>query len=195
MSKTNHTLENGRLEIILLAAAVLVLVSLLAVLILVCVSLKQSHRPPISRHATAWGGSWSERWDAGPLEPYRDDENLFDRVRQRSTSIAEDAKRELTSLEKLVPLAIPNRDNVTDQRAADDSFSNTAGISREAGNQALEYTIDSDESDSGDLESPASSTSTARDQKVGTVTRRSERAVIHNDSCDLEAQSSEDSDP
>lgn len=195
MSKTNHTLENGRLEIILLAAAVLVLVSLLAVLVLVCVSLKQSHRPAVSRHATAWGGSWSERWDAGPLEPYRDDENLFDQVRRRSISVAEDVKRELTSLEKLVPLAIPNRDNAPGQRAADDSFSNTAGISREAGNQALEYIIDSDESDSGDLESPASSTSTAREQKVGTVTRRSERAVVRYDSCDLEAQESEDSDP
>ncbi|KAG6039670.1 hypothetical protein E4U41_002304 [Claviceps citrina] len=188
MSKTSPTLDNSRLEIVILAAAVFILVSLLATLILVCVCLKHSQLPAENltdvHYGTAWGGSWSERWDAGPLRLYRDDEDFLDQVRRRSRSIAEEVRRELTGFEQLVPLRISDEESATDLTVAD-AAAMVMGTVREAGSQASEDNTSPDESNHSASESSASST--AREQTLGTATRRLERAD-HDEDCDSDAQ-------
>jgi hypothetical protein len=92
MSDTATSLEQRRLEIIVLATGVLILVLVLALLLFVCFSLKNSHLPPSRDRATTWGGSWNERWDARPPEQYQD-ENPFENVRRRGMSVAENMRR------------------------------------------------------------------------------------------------------
>ncbi|KAG5982520.1 hypothetical protein E4U55_001770 [Claviceps digitariae] len=193
MSKPSRTLETSRLEIILLAIAVFVLVALLAILILVCVTLKQSHSPPATNHTdthygTAWGGSWSERWDAGPLRPYHDDEDFLDHIRQQSKPVAEDVRRGHASFKNLVPLRIPDAGHVFDQRLAD--VVNTTETIPEVGGLASECNMNPDGFNRDVSESSASSS--AREQTLGTTTRRLERAVAHDEDFDLEAQDPED---
>lgn len=190
MSDTRRSLEQSRLEIILLATGVLVLVSLLGVVILICVSLKHPSRPLPRHTATAWGGSWNERWDAGPVEPYRD-EGFFDNVLRRSVSIAEDVRKEVTNLKRLMTLNMVDHDTIPDQQNIGNPLEDTTTIGEELERRLLEHDSDCDGSNWCDLlDSPASST--GRDRQSGTVTKRPERAIVHDDSCDLEAQESDD---
>ncbi|KAG5994381.1 hypothetical protein E4U54_003114 [Claviceps lovelessii] len=193
MAKPSRTLETSRLEIILLAIAVFVLVALLAILILVCVSLKQSHSLPATdltdtHYGTAWGGSWSERWDAGPLRPYQDfDEDFLDHVRRQSEPLAEDVRRGLARFQNFLPLRIPSVGNVIDQRFAETA--NTAEMIPKVHSQALECNMSAEGFDRDVSESSASST--ARESTLGTTTRRLERTVTHDEDFDLEAQDPE----
>lgn len=83
-----RSLEEIRLEIVLLASGVLVLVSLLGILIFISIGLT----PPTRRYdneksfnSTAWGGGWDEEEDEALDEAYYD-ETFIDCVRRRSLS-------------------------------------------------------------------------------------------------------------
>ncbi|KID97406.1 hypothetical protein MAJ_06638, partial [Metarhizium majus ARSEF 297] len=194
MSPVAHSIEQSRLEIILLAAGVLVLVLFFGVFILVCVSLTHSNAP-LSRHrATSWGGYWNERWDAGPSAPDQD-EGVFHSVRRRSVSIAEEVRKKLTSLKQLLTLDMPDYDDFPRQRYIESTDSTPYNITtlNDGTDHGLSTLLLDDVSNWHDLlESPASST--GRDREGGIVTKRSERAMVHDDSCDLEAQDSDDSE-
>ncbi|KAG5925718.1 hypothetical protein E4U42_004028 [Claviceps africana] len=190
MSKSGRALDTRRLEIILLAIAVFVLVALLAILILVCVTLKHSHSLPPANHTdtpdgTAWGGSWSERWDAGPLSPYQDDEEFFHHVPGRSGTTTEDVTRGRTSFKDLAPL-LPDAENAIHQTLTETA--DTFEALPDVGGQACECNMNPDGYNRDVSESSASST--AREQTLGTTTRRLERAVSH-DNFDLEAHDPE----
>lgn len=190
MSDTRHSLEESRLEIIVLATGVLVLVSLLGAVLLVCANLKHSSRPLARHDTTSWGGSWNERWDAGPSEPYRD-EGFVDNVGRRSVSIAEDIRKELTSLKQLMTLNMLDHDAIPVQENLGNLLEDTTTLSEEMARRFPEHDSDYDGSNWCDLlDSPASST--GRDRHSGTVTKRPERVIVHDDSCDLEAQDSDD---
>ncbi|KAG5945241.1 hypothetical protein E4U53_006746 [Claviceps sorghi] len=191
MSKSSRTLDTRRLEIILLAIAVFVLVALLAILILVCFTLKHSHSSPPANHTdtphgTAWGGSWSERWDAGPLSPYQDDEDFLHHVQGRGGTITEDVRREQTNFKDLV-LLLPDAGTAIDQRLAETA--NTIDAVPEVGGQACDCSVNPDGYNRDVSESSASST--AREQTLGTTTRRLERAGSQDENFDLEAQDPE----
>ncbi|KAG6028350.1 hypothetical protein E4U40_001071 [Claviceps sp. LM458 group G5] len=204
MSKPSPTLENSRLEIILLATAVFILVSLLAILILVCVSLKHSQsNSPLADHTdthqthyetsyygTAWGGSWSERWDAGPLRTYQDNENSCLLVRRRSAPIEGDVRGEIANFENLIPLQIPDKEDGIYQTVADTPI--TPAMAPYVGSRVLEG-INPDEPNRD--ASLSSASSTAREQTLGTATRRLEKTVNRDESFDLEAQDPEDLEP
>ncbi|KAG6230972.1 hypothetical protein E4U26_007459 [Claviceps purpurea] len=199
MSKPRPTLENSRLEIILLATAVFVLVSLLAILILVCVSLKHSQsNSPLADHTdthqthyetsyygTAWGGSWSERWDAGPLRTYQDNENSCLLVRRRSASIEGDVRGKIANFKNLIPLQIPHKEDGIYQTAADTPI--TPAMAPDVGSQVLEGISPDEPNRDASL---SSASSTAREQTFGTATRRLEKTVNQDGSFDLEAQDS-----
>ncbi|TWU75778.1 hypothetical protein ED733_003406 [Metarhizium rileyi] len=168
MSYPAQSLEQSRLEIILLAAIVLVLVLLFGVFIL------------------------NERWDAGASTPYQD-EGLLDNVRLRSVSIAEEIRKELTSLKQFMTPDILSREYAPSRRNIgnlDSALYNTTTLD-ETYDQSPEHMLDDMLNWHDFLESPASST--GRDWERDVVTR-SKRAVVHSDSCDLEAQDSDDSD-
>lgn len=98
MAQLQRPLEESRLEIVILAAGILILVSLFGVLLLVCVSIKTPRRTSdaeIGRHTAKWGGHWH---DGGQptRELYVDD--FVDAVRRRSASVAEEVKDEIQSL-------------------------------------------------------------------------------------------------
>ncbi|KAG5922490.1 hypothetical protein E4U61_005098 [Claviceps capensis] len=197
MSKPRPTLENSRLEIILLATAVFVLVSLLAILILVCVSLKHSQsNSPLADHTdthqthyetsyygTAWGGSWSERWDAGPLRTYQYNEDSCLLVRRRSAPIEGGVRGEIANFKNLVPLQIPDKEDGIYRTVADTPI--TPAMAPDVGSQVLEG-INPDELNRD--ASLSSASSTAREQTLGTATRRLEKFVNRDESFDLEAQ-------
>ncbi|CAM1505448.1 Fc.00g110850.m01.CDS01 [Cosmosporella sp. VM-42] len=97
----SRSLESNRLEIVLIAAGVLVLVSILGILILLGIGLEP---PPPHQDAkncqrsTAWGGTWIEQ-ETQLVDPYHDEEETFiDYVRRKSKSMADEFKHELNSL-------------------------------------------------------------------------------------------------
>ncbi|GAO13114.1 uncharacterized protein UV8b_03503 [Ustilaginoidea virens] len=185
-------LEQSRMEIVLLAAGVLVLVSVLAVLVLICVALKHSKGPPRQHNSTAWGGSWSERWDAGPPTSYRD-EAFDNNVRQPSVSITDDIRRELASLRQIVTLTEPNRGSFPVQDNTDPVPSRSDTTNGKTNNQLIEHSVDCDGTSWCDTQDSRAS-STAREQESDTVIKRPERTVDHGETFDLEAQDSADSD-
>lgn len=193
MSPATHSLEQNRLEIILLAAGVLVLVLLFAMLIFVCVSLKMSSSPLARHKATAWGGSWNDRWDAGPSVPYRD-ENSHDNVRRRSVSIAEDIRKKLTSLKQLMTLNAPDHGITSTEQHISSSLYNDATVNVGDTFPRSQHMLDNDGPSWHDLDSPASSTGTGRYRDDVAVIKRPDRVIVHHDDCDLEAQDSEDSE-
>ncbi|EFY86764.1 hypothetical protein MAC_07168 [Metarhizium acridum CQMa 102] len=194
MSPATHSIEQSRLEIILLAAGVLVLVLFFGVFILVCVSLTHTNAPLSRNRATPWGGYWNERWDAGPLARGQD-EGFFDNVRRRSVSIAEEVRKKLTILKQFLTLDMPDYGDVPRQRyieSTDSMLYNTTTLNDETDHGLSTHMLDDVSNWHDLLESPASST--GRDRKGGCVTKRPERAIVHGDSCDLEAQDSDDSE-
>ncbi|KAG8424372.1 hypothetical protein J3458_001169 [Metarhizium acridum] len=174
MSPATHSIEQSRLEIILLAAGVLVLVLFFGVFILVCVSLTHTNAPLSRNRATPWGGYWNERWDAGPLARGQD-EGFFDN--------------------QFLTLDMPDYGDVPRQRyieSTDSMLYNTTTLNDETDHGLSTHMLDDVSNWHDLLESPASST--GRDRKGGCVKKRPERAIVHGDSCDLEAQDSDDSE-
>ncbi|KHN99682.1 uncharacterized protein MAM_02535 [Metarhizium album ARSEF 1941] len=194
MSYATRDMEQSRLEIILLAGGVLVLVLFLGVFILVCVRIAHSNSP-LKRHRTeAWGGSWNERWDTGPSPPGQD-EGVFGNVRQHSVSIAGDVRNELTGLERLMASDMADHDVVSWQRCIENDVDSVRHNTTpgELDHHPSGHMLGDDVSNWYDLaDSPGSST--GRDREGGIATKRPERAMVHGDSCDLEAQDSYDSE-
>ncbi|KAH7170263.1 hypothetical protein EDB81DRAFT_158017 [Dactylonectria macrodidyma] len=103
MPDGQQSLEANRLEIILIAAGILILVSVMGILILLGVGL----RPPATtqdsengQRWTAWGGRCNEMSDRRTTEAYRDrDESFIGTVRRRSQSLAEEFRQELSNLQ------------------------------------------------------------------------------------------------
>ncbi|KAF7544709.1 hypothetical protein G7Z17_g9739 [Cylindrodendrum hubeiense] len=103
MSDGHRTLESNRLEIVLIAAGILILVSVMGILILLGVGLRP---PPTAQDAengqrwTAWGGAYNEQQDYRTTELYHDRDNTFiGSVRRGSRSLAEEFKQELSNLQ------------------------------------------------------------------------------------------------
>jgi hypothetical protein len=172
----------------LLAVGVFVLVLLFSVLILVCVALKHSRLPLAGHEATSWGGCWNERWDAGPSEPYQDD-CFFDTVDRGSVSIATGFGKQLTNLKQPVVLNMPNCDTIPAEQITGESCYIPTQKTEEPDASSPGLMMDDNGLNWHALpDSPTSST--GRSREVGTVTKRPERVASHNDSCDLEAQDS-----
>ncbi|KAK5989978.1 hypothetical protein PT974_08241 [Cladobotryum mycophilum] len=105
MPGLQRSLDDIRLEIVLIAARVLVLVSLLGILILMNVGFKTPSRKQDSESYEAATG-WRELYDdtqpdAQPIT-YHDDETFIESVRRRSLDLAEDFKRELSTFTRKV---------------------------------------------------------------------------------------------
>ncbi|KPM36748.1 hypothetical protein AK830_g9822 [Neonectria ditissima] len=102
MSDAYRSLEANRLEIVLIAAGILVLVSVLGILILLSVGA----RPPAialdaeyGQRWTPWGALYNEQQSRRAIEPYHDCNDTFlDTVRRQSHSLAKEFKQELSTL-------------------------------------------------------------------------------------------------
>lgn len=99
--------------------------------------------------------------------------------------------RQLIGFKSIMPLQSPDEEDLVDERTVKDVTSTEAA--RQEGNQALGHNINSDGLSRSERESSASST--AREQTLGTATRRLERALTRDGSFDLEAQDPEDCEP
>lgn len=89
-------MDAKRLEIVLVAIGILLLVSVFGIVILVCVGLQPARRRRSledSHKTAAWGGSWIQD-DRADDEPYRD-ETFLDSVRRRSVSLTENIQQDL----------------------------------------------------------------------------------------------------
>lgn len=124
------------------------------------------------------------------LEPYHDD-RFLDTVKRRSVSLAEDIKREVTSLTQLMTATLPDNDAIQINNDRPQSLYN-ARLTEEHRQNETSITIDDEEATlRDDLDSPASST--GRDSKQSIPVHRPSQMPGHNTSCDLEAQDSDDS--
>ncbi|KAH8738029.1 hypothetical protein BGZ61DRAFT_471400 [Ilyonectria robusta] len=186
MPDGHRSLEANRLEIVLIAAGILVLVSVLGILILLGVGL----RPPAAaqdtengQRWTAWGGAYNEPQDRGPIEPYHDCDNTFiSSVRRGSRSLAEEFKQELRNLH--FSFTSPG------QQQNDSSISDQ--LQRFSMDSTLVPSGDSSDQDTACgsccelIDSPLSAT--GREDELGGPRMRISRTAENATSSDLEAQ-------
>ncbi|EGX97010.1 hypothetical protein CCM_01669 [Cordyceps militaris CM01] len=102
MSAINRSLEQSRLEIMILAIGVLVLVSLLG--LIVFINLRFRPRGERKRQQNDYGYNQKP----GPSsEKYKYHDTFLQSVRRRSISLADNAKREFASLTRRATLSVP----------------------------------------------------------------------------------------
>ncbi|KAH6897225.1 hypothetical protein B0T10DRAFT_180273 [Thelonectria olida] len=97
-----RSIDAIRLEIVLIAAGVLLLVSIMGILILFGVGLRppDAYRYTVNgQRRTPWGAIYNAPNERRPTVPYRDtDDTLFTSIRRRSQSLATEIRNELGSL-------------------------------------------------------------------------------------------------
>jgi hypothetical protein len=97
-----QSIDATRLEIVLIAAGVLVLVSVMGIFILFGVGLRppDAYRYTVNgQRRTPWGAIYNAQSERRLTEPYHDtDETFFTAIRRQSQSLANEIKFELGSL-------------------------------------------------------------------------------------------------
>ncbi|KAF7547158.1 hypothetical protein G7046_g9090 [Stylonectria norvegica] len=193
MPEFHRSIETSRLEIVIIAAGVGVLVCVLGIIILTGIGLKS----PTSKNdtencqrTTAWGGSWEEKSTRQPAEAYHDkDETFISSVRRRSQSLADELRQELNYLTRSLTASSIS----TAERRTSDQ-----GLAHKRRTSSLEYAVLSPRKASepdlicemgGEslLDSPISATGREDDPKTSRK-RRSSRTAKAVTSYDLEAQ-------
>lgn len=113
------------MEIILIAAGVFVLVSILGIILLMGVGLQPPARKQDAESypsPNAWEASYSENHHIQPIEAYHDeDESFVQRVRRRSLSLAGEFKQELINWKRglTVSECAPEEQSSIDRTIAD----------------------------------------------------------------------------
>ncbi|KAM5351294.1 hypothetical protein ACJ41O_004017 [Fusarium nematophilum] len=190
MLSGDRSLESNRLEIVLIAAGVLLLVSPLGILILMGVGFRPPARGGDAENgprSTAPGVMFCADHASASNEPFRDrNDSFINSVRRRSQSLAEEFKLELSNLKRNFPrLTTSSADQPEAQSLIDRvrrfSVANMLTFSPESSELITDC-----ESCYEYLDSPLSAT--GRDEDAAGARRRASRTVEEAADCDLEAQ-------